>query len=186
MIKQNILTIENFLDNTKTNNDITFNVSQILNSDNNTSTNHIKLEFLNFKNRKLKKGQWVDVKDTINEWLQAQVIDIKGNKAHIHYNGWGSRWDEWIDMDSDRIQLFRTHTQQSTLFNYHSPFPITKPDASINLPDNGSDDINEILKKISKKQVIVEMMNDQTNKMIDNILESKNINGIDSNSETNV
>jgi len=151
VIKQNILTIENFLDNTKTTNEISFNICQPSNPESNNPSNLIKLEFLDYKNRKLKKGQWVDVKDTINEWLEAQVIDIKDSKAFIHYNGWGSRWDEWIDMDSDRIQLFRTHTQQSTLFNYHSPFPTTKPDASINLPDNGSDDINEILKKISNK-----------------------------------
>ena len=81
------------------------------------------------KKRRLIKGQWVDVKDTINEWLEAQVIDVKDNKAFIHYNGWGNRWDEWINMDSDRIQIFRSHTTQNTLFNYLSPFPSTKPDA---------------------------------------------------------
>jgi len=68
----------------------------------------------------LRIGQWVDVKDTINQWvfhyfsnseylfkLEAQVINIRDNQAFIHYNGWGTRWDEWIDMNSPRIALFR-------------------------------------------------------------------------------
>ena len=40
---------------------------------------------------------WVDVKDTIDQWLEAQIINIADDKIFIHYNGWGSRWDEWID-----------------------------------------------------------------------------------------
>ena len=95
------------------------------------------------------KGQWVDVKDTINEWLEAQVIDVKDNKAFIHYNGWGNRWDEWINMDSDRIQIFRSHTTQNTLFNYLSPFPSTKPDASVSLIDNGAQDFLDFMSNIS-------------------------------------
>lgn len=35
-------------------------------------------------------GQWIDVKDTINQWLEATVMDIKESerKIFIHYNGW--------------------------------------------------------------------------------------------------
>jgi len=92
-----------------------------------------KIESFQFFKRKLIVGQWVDVKDTIDQWLEAQVIDIKDNRVYIHYNGWGTRWDEWIDMDSDRIMPFRYYTKQTTFSNYNSPFPNVKPDANVNV-----------------------------------------------------
>jgi RNA binding activity-knot of a chromodomain len=92
-----------------------------------------KIESFNFTKRKLTVGQWVDVKDTIDQWLEAQVIDIKDNKVYIHYNGWGTRWDEWISMDSNRIMPFRFHTKQTSIYNYNSPFPNVKPDANVSV-----------------------------------------------------
>uniref|UniRef100_A0A6U5DVG0 Ubiquitin-like domain-containing protein n=1 Tax=Corethron hystrix TaxID=216773 RepID=A0A6U5DVG0_9STRA len=39
----------------------------------------------------------------------------------VHYNGWPSRWDEWIRSDSDRVRPFRSRTRHqrnvSTLFS---------------------------------------------------------------------
>ena len=51
----------------------------------------------------------------------------------IHYNHWSTRWDEWIATNSPRIMPFRYHTRQSTLTNYHSPFPNKKPDVGVTL-----------------------------------------------------
>lgn len=48
------------------------------------------------KKREFKLGQWVDVKDTMDQWLEAEIIDIRTDMVRIHYNGWGRRWDEWI------------------------------------------------------------------------------------------
>ncbi len=78
---------------------------------------------------KLQIGQWVDVKDTIDQWLEAQVTRLSGNRVFVHYNGWGSRWDEWIDAISPRIALFRTHTIQMSTSKYISPSPNILPDA---------------------------------------------------------
>jgi hypothetical protein len=40
--------------------------------------------------RKFYVGQWLDVKDTVNQWLEATVMDINAGeqKLFIHYNGW--------------------------------------------------------------------------------------------------
>ena len=76
-----------------------------------------------FSQRKLEIGQWVDVKDTIDQWLEAEVINVREGKVLIHYNGWGSRWDEWIDVNSQRIAAFRTHTVQSPYTLFMSPSP---------------------------------------------------------------
>ena len=85
--------------------------------------------------RVLVKGQWVDVKDTVEQWLDAQVIEVSDDNTmvKIHYNHWSTRWDEWIKTNSPRIMPFRYHTRQSILSNYHSPFPNKKPDMGITL-----------------------------------------------------
>ena len=46
-------------------------------------------------------GQWVDVKDSVNQWLEATVIDVNppARSLLVHYNGWPVRWDEWISWD---------------------------------------------------------------------------------------
>lgn len=35
-------------------------------------------------------GQWVDVKDTVSQWLEATILDINVDeqKVFVHYNGW--------------------------------------------------------------------------------------------------
>lgn len=92
--------------------------------------------------RRFKKGQWVDVKDTINHWLEAQIIDIRDNNSVlIHYNGWGTRWDEYIDIASDRIRPFRFYTKQTRFTNYLSPYPDHKPDADISMQSTDNSDV---------------------------------------------
>lgn len=74
----------------------------------------------------LKVGDKVDVIVTVNCWLVATVkvgflpyvcttlkfvgfTDIRKDykkdykKIHIHYDGYETRWDEWMDLDSDRL-----------------------------------------------------------------------------------
>lgn len=48
-------------------------------------------------------GQNVDVKDTKNKWVNGEIVYIKGSELYIHYSGWWSKYDEYIDMNSDRI-----------------------------------------------------------------------------------
>ena len=51
------------------------------------------------KRRVFELGQWVDVRDSMDQWLEAEVIDVKFNMVKVHYNGWSRRWDEWICID---------------------------------------------------------------------------------------
>lgn len=53
---------------------------------------------------------------------------IRPNQIHVHYNGWGSRWDEWLDNDSPRIAVFRTYTVQNPKSLYLSPYPNVVPE----------------------------------------------------------
>lgn len=92
-------------------------------------------------------GQWIDIKDSIDQWLEGQIIEIRAGKAFVHYNGWGNRWDEWIDLTSPRIALFRSHTIQMSTNKYTSPTPNIKPDAE-NFPVQQTN-TNEVLGQTS-------------------------------------
>lgn len=61
--------------------------------------------------------------------MEAQVVEVRDQKVYVHYNGWAKRWDEWINMDSSRIALFRTYTVGSITQDLMSPMPVTEPDA---------------------------------------------------------
>jgi len=82
--------------------------------------------------RSFRVGQWVDVKDTVDQWLEAQVLEVRSNgsemQAFVHYNGWPERWDEWVSFDSPRIMPFRTYTKQPTEVPLQSPMPAVSPE----------------------------------------------------------
>lgn len=89
------------------------------------------IEAFDFSKSTYEIGEWVDVKDTINQWLEAQIIKVQNNKAYVHYNGWGTRWDEWIDFSSPRIRNFKTYTLQSPLAFGVSPYPAIPCDSNM-------------------------------------------------------
>lgn len=72
--------------------------------------NYTNLQQFSLKGRKFEIGMWIDAKDTIDQWLEAQVMDLRDNQVFVHYNGWGVRWDEWIDKNSQRLAIFRSFT----------------------------------------------------------------------------
>ena len=90
----------------------------------------------NLSKKKFEVGEWVDVKDTTDNWLEGQIINKRtiNNKIQflIHYSGWGGRWDEWIDQSSPRLSYFRTYTLQSIQSILLSPNPTLVYDGNIN------------------------------------------------------
>jgi len=75
-------------------------------------------------------GQWLDVKDTVAQWLEATVmeVDLAGRRIYVHYNGWPQRWDEWLPFESARVAPFRSMTRHTTTSgrNLLSPEPVTR------------------------------------------------------------
>ena len=69
-------------------------------------------------------GQWIDVLDTIEQWLEATVVRTEREFILIHYNGWPQRWDEWLHVDSPRIAPFRTRSQHTTQPLALCPLPV--------------------------------------------------------------
>jgi hypothetical protein len=95
-------------------------------------------------------GQWLDVKDTVSQWLEATVMEIDQDRRRVfvHYNGWPQRWDEWLAFDSPRISPFRSrtiHTSGLTTTQL-SPTPnVSAPHA----PVTGVNDIRTILPELA-------------------------------------
>jgi hypothetical protein len=75
------------------------------------------------KVRKFFVGQWIDVKDTVAQWLEASVLEVDqlGERLFVHYNGWPARWDEWLPFLSPRIAPFRTRTLHAAQHLFSSP-----------------------------------------------------------------
>lgn len=53
-------------------------------------------------------GHLLDVRDTIGEWCGATILAVKETSVYVHYHFWSSDWDEWLDLESGRLALFRT------------------------------------------------------------------------------
>lgn len=70
----------------------------------------------------LKVGDWRDVFCKTNKiYYEAQVMKLKpGNgsktkaKALFHFLGWSHGYDEWVELDSERIQPHNFHTNPAT------------------------------------------------------------------------
>ena len=85
--------------------------------------------------------------------MEGQIITIQNDKLLIHYNSRPSTWDEWIDLQSPRISMFRTNTLQSPYNKFFSPSPNTRPESNLILADAKNFEDFDNLNDISKNYV---------------------------------
>uniref|UniRef100_A0A7S2GNI3 Ubiquitin-like domain-containing protein n=1 Tax=Octactis speculum TaxID=3111310 RepID=A0A7S2GNI3_9STRA len=115
-------------------------------------------------------GQWLDAKDTVNQWLEATVMDVNAERAEIliHYNGWPTRWDEWMPFKSGRIAPFRSRTVHSV----HSPFVSPSPVSVVaNAPSTGDEDVRIVLPEVNRMMLRVTPIMQQLQWLCDEQLE---------------
>ena len=74
-------------------------------------------------------------------------LDAGRDQAYVHYNGWPTRWDEWISCDSARVAPFRTRTLHSTALPHASPCPVAGVQDA---PRTGTDDIRTVLPELQR------------------------------------
>ena len=138
------------------------NYNKCKNNFNYNNNNNNVIEAFDFSKSTYEVGEWVDVKDTINQWLEAQVIKVQNNKAYVHYNGWGARWDEWIEFSSPRMRNFKTYTLQTPLSFSVSPYPAIPCDSNIE-PQQRPIDIFYYVEKTKRH---LENLLDEMNKLL--------------------
>jgi hypothetical protein len=54
----------------------------------------------------LEEGALIDILDAQKKWCIGQVTQIVENSIRVHYLGWADKWDEKLDVNSDRISQF--------------------------------------------------------------------------------
>ena len=55
------------------------------------------------------------MEDTRKKVCDATVLAVRGDKIHISYDGWPSRWNEWVPLSSSRIINGSSSSQSSIL-----------------------------------------------------------------------
>src|SRR5438128_8031011 len=63
--------------------------------------------------RAWKPGDRVEVQWK-GDWYQANVIEVKGNQYKIHYDGYDSSWDEWVDNSRTRAAGIKPNKPDNT------------------------------------------------------------------------
>ena len=74
-------------------------------------------------NTNFKVGQWIDIKDRYDNWIEGQVTGINNNRVKVNYMGMPPNMNEWLEMKSERLAIFRTYTTQKNLKNFYSLYP---------------------------------------------------------------
>ena len=74
-------------------------------------------------NTNYKVGQWVDIRDRYDNWIEGQITGISNNRIKVQYMGMAPNMNEWLEMKSERVALFRTYTSQKNLKNFYSLYP---------------------------------------------------------------
>eukprot|EP01084_Bolivina_argentea_P147458 257986_1 len=75
-----------------------------LNTNKNNINNKINTNNeLNSKSFCIGIGNKIDLRDNFGRYLKAEIIESEenNNKVKIHYIGWNSMWDKWINIQSD-------------------------------------------------------------------------------------
>jgi len=72
---------------------------------------------------KWKLHDLIDCRDPSGRWSIARVDGVLADKVKVRYEGWDSRWNEWINIDSDRLEPFGTHVRKWTGASQTEPPP---------------------------------------------------------------
>lgn len=53
----------------------------------------------------------LDARDKYGNWFVAEILKVESNQVLVHFAGWSSKWDDWIDEhDTERLVVLATHT----------------------------------------------------------------------------
>ncbi|KAJ1966446.1 hypothetical protein GGI12_000090 [Dipsacomyces acuminosporus] len=60
------------------------------------------------------KGMQVAARDRDKQWWKAEIAEIKAFRIRVHYAGFPSKWDEWMEMNTQRIMSADKSTEDPT------------------------------------------------------------------------
>nr|XP_012135434.1 PREDICTED: PHD finger protein 20 isoform X2 [Megachile rotundata] len=79
-------------------------------------TDELKPKILNRGGLKFFPGAKLEAKDFNEKWYSAKVVETDWDEREvlIHFDKWSSRFDEWIPMDSSRLRVLQTQSNEET------------------------------------------------------------------------
>ena len=73
----------------------------------------------NWKNKVIVEDN-VDIQQTYGEWYPGTVVEIRGTKSKkqfkIHYTNYSTQYDEWLSINSQRIQFPQSHGAKTAIW----------------------------------------------------------------------
>ncbi|RUP51248.1 hypothetical protein BC936DRAFT_149251, partial [Jimgerdemannia flammicorona] len=54
---------------------------------------------------RLRPGSHLEARDRNKEWLAATVVAVRGYRVLVHYEGYPQYFDEWMDINSERLRI---------------------------------------------------------------------------------
>ena len=58
-------------------------------------------------------------RDDVGRFLLASIVEKRGTKVKIHYEGWNSKWDKWYDYTQDLRKFARARSISRSLVYIH-------------------------------------------------------------------
>ncbi|KAF9137643.1 hypothetical protein BG015_002663, partial [Linnemannia schmuckeri] len=91
--------------------DDTFQNLRSLTRDNKKRKRPLKEDHITFLRRTMVTGTRIRSRDRQMEWLTAVIRDVKNSRVLVHYEGFGEFFNEWIDINSERLKFDPTMEQ---------------------------------------------------------------------------
>ncbi|KAF8946480.1 hypothetical protein BGZ47_000422 [Haplosporangium gracile] len=91
--------------------DDTFQNLRSLTRDNKNRKRPLKEDHITFLRRTMVAGTRIRSRDRQMEWLTAVIRDVKNSRVLVHYEGFGEFFNEWIDINSERLKFDPTMEQ---------------------------------------------------------------------------
>ncbi|KAK5805659.1 hypothetical protein F5H01DRAFT_75159 [Linnemannia elongata] len=91
--------------------DDTFQNLRSLTRDNKKRMRPLKEDHITFLRRTMVTGTRIRSRDRQMEWLTAVIRDVKNSRVLVHYEGFAEFFNEWIDINSERLKFDPTMEQ---------------------------------------------------------------------------
>ncbi|KAF9921811.1 hypothetical protein FBU30_008125 [Linnemannia zychae] len=91
--------------------DDTFQNLRSLTRDNKKKKRPLKEDHITFLRRTMVPGTRIKSRDRQLEWLTAVIRDVKNSRVLVHYEGFAEFFNEWIDINSERLKFDPTLEQ---------------------------------------------------------------------------
>ncbi|CAH8642626.1 unnamed protein product [Heterobilharzia americana] len=60
------------------------------------------------------EGSLLEAKDSYGNWYPVKVLNVDGDKVHVHFCNWSSRYDAWYPIDSSFLRVLKRNFVQGT------------------------------------------------------------------------